>query len=133
MSRTSSAFNLKLRHIIKTSLAYTAYISGMIDSLASYRTGIRSERRIIMLGYHRIVEDFSHSSRRAIPSLLTSTRTLRRQLDLILRKYDCISIDDMLAALTGKLTLRRDAVVLTFDDGYRDFYQLVFPILRAYG
>jgi peptidoglycan/xylan/chitin deacetylase (PgdA/CDA1 family) len=122
----------RLRQVTKSSIAYLAYFSGMIDELAAARTGIRNQPRIIILGYHRLVENFQESSKIAIPSLLTSVATFRRQLDLMLKKFDCITLDDAIEAIAGRLKLSRDAVVLTFDDGYRDFYDLALPTLRSY-
>lgn len=122
-----------VRHLLKTSFAYAAYACGMIDPLASYRTGIRDKHRIIILGYHRVVEDFQASAETSIPSLLISAQTFRKQLELILKGYECLSLDDVADALEGRRTLTRDAVVLTFDDGYVDFYQVAYPILRSYG
>jgi peptidoglycan/xylan/chitin deacetylase (PgdA/CDA1 family) len=126
-------FKVRLRRVAKASIAYTAYSSGMIDSIAALRTGIMGQRRIIILGYHRVVEDFRKSSSQTIPSLLISGRTLKLHLELVCKKFDCISIDDAVDAISGRRSLRQDAVVLTFDDGYRDFYEVAFPILRSYG
>jgi peptidoglycan/xylan/chitin deacetylase (PgdA/CDA1 family) len=123
----------RLRRVVKAAVAYTAYGSGLIDYLVAKRTGINGQCRIIMLGYHRVVEDFQKSSRLAIPSLLISGKTLKRHIDLICRKFDCISLDDAIEAIAGRRLLARDSVVLTFDDGYRDFYDVAFPILRACG
>lgn len=121
-----------VRRLAKVSLAYAAYSSGLLDRLAAFRTGIAGERRIVVLGFHRVVEDFNNSRRQAIPSLLISVGMLRRLFELIARHYDFISLDEALAALSGAGRLRRDGVVLTFDDGYRDFYDNALPLLRAY-
>lgn len=121
-----------VKRITKALLAYTAYSSGLLEPLTSYRTGITIPHRIIILGYHRVVKDFSASSRWAIPSLLISAHTFKQHLKLIQQNFDCMSLDKALAVIAGQRGLTRDAVVLTFDDGYQDFYDVAFPILRAY-
>lgn len=47
--------------------------------------------------------------------------------------YTSISLDTLYAALTRQITLPSKAIVLTFDDGYVDFYVNAYPILRQYG
>lgn len=47
--------------------------------------------------------------------------------------YTFISLDEVSNALSFNRTLPDKAVVLTFDDGYRDFYTDAFPILQKYG
>jgi peptidoglycan/xylan/chitin deacetylase (PgdA/CDA1 family) len=44
-----------------------------------------------------------------------------------------VTLDDVVAALGGGRPLPPRAVVLTFDDGYRDFTTAAMPVLRAHG
>lgn len=125
-------FRLGLRRLAKASLAYTAYHSGTVDWISSYRNSIKLSNRIIILGYHRVVKDFTHSSKLSIPSLLISAQTFRRHLDLIRKNYCCVSLDEALDMISGRYTPKRDCVALTFDDGYQDFYDVAFPILQEY-
>lgn len=54
----------------------------------------------------------------------------RQQMDFLIGKgYQIIGLDEMMAGLRNG-TLPVKPVVLTFDDAYRDFYDIVFPILR---
>lgn len=46
--------------------------------------------------------------------------------------YQPVSIDQIIQASEGKLSLPDKAVLLTFDDGYSSFYTRVFPLLKAY-
>ena len=46
--------------------------------------------------------------------------------------YTFITNAEVADALSGKMTLPGKPVVLTFDDGYRDFYTDVYPILKKY-
>ncbi|MBI5613459.1 polysaccharide deacetylase family protein [Candidatus Gottesmanbacteria bacterium] len=51
---------------------------------------------------------------------------------LVEASYSAIFMNDVADALDGKVTLPQKPVVLTFDDGYGDFYTDVFPILKKY-
>lgn len=46
--------------------------------------------------------------------------------------YVFITTKDLADALDDKITLPPKSVILTFDDGYRDFYTDVFPIIKKY-
>lgn len=47
--------------------------------------------------------------------------------------YNSISLDTLYPALKGQTTLPSKPVILTFDDGYEDFYTNAYPILLKYG
>lgn len=46
--------------------------------------------------------------------------------------YHVISLDDVIAAKQGKKALPENAILLTFDDGYKSTYTHVFPLLQQY-
>lgn len=46
--------------------------------------------------------------------------------------YQAVSVDQILAARDGGAPLPPRAVLLSFDDGYRNFYTRVFPIMKAF-
>ncbi len=46
--------------------------------------------------------------------------------------YHVISLDDVIAARNGKKSLPENAVLLTFDDGYKSIYTHVFPLLKQF-
>lgn len=53
------------------------------------------------------------------------------QLEYVIRHYAVVSWPDVRAHLLGGPALPPNACLLTFDDGVRDHYLNVFPILRA--
>ena len=57
----------------------------------------------------------------------------QRQLAHLARTRRVISYDAALAMLAAGRTPARDRFVLTFDDGYRDFYTHAFPLLVELG
>ncbi|ACV26592.1 poly-beta-1,6-N-acetyl-D-glucosamine N-deacetylase PgaB [Kangiella koreensis] len=46
--------------------------------------------------------------------------------------YTVVSLDDIIAARSGKAPLPEKAVYLTFDDGYRSFYTQIYLLLKLY-
>lgn len=47
--------------------------------------------------------------------------------------YATISLDTLYPALKNQITLPNKTIILTFDDGYMDFYYNAYPILSKYG
>jgi peptidoglycan/xylan/chitin deacetylase (PgdA/CDA1 family) len=57
----------------------------------------------------------------------------RRQMDLLSeRRYNPIVFEELRAYWSGQQPLPPRPVILTFDDGYADFYTTAYPILRQH-
>ena len=84
-----------------------------------------------VLTYHRVVEAGQAGS--AAPGLISATpRGFGVQMDWLVRRYKVVSLDAVMEAVAGGRRLPDDAVLLTFDDGYSDFRDVAWPILRAF-
>ncbi len=56
-----------------------------------------------------------------------------KQIDYLRKNgYQIVSIDEILSYIKGRKELSQHSVCLTFDDGYHDNYESVFPILMEY-
>jgi peptidoglycan/xylan/chitin deacetylase (PgdA/CDA1 family) len=84
-------------------------------------------RGVLVLNYHRIGLGAESPWDRGLYS--ASAETLDEHLGLLAREADVIGpgdLADVMAAGRGR------HVLLTFDDGYRDNYDVAFPLLRAH-
>jgi peptidoglycan/xylan/chitin deacetylase (PgdA/CDA1 family) len=95
------------------------------------RSASSSEPSIPILMYHSISDDAEtvHPYYRTSTSRLVFTKHMQYLRDL---GYSTINVADAVSLLqTGGLT--RKYVVVTFDDGYADFYTHAFPALSRHG
>lgn len=83
---------------------------------------------VVMYHYVRDSASTRFPAIRALPP-----GAFERQLDWLQREYRLVGPQDLEAAIGGGPALPPDAALLTFDDGFVDHYETVFPILRSRG
>jgi hypothetical protein len=82
---------------------------------------------IVMYHY---VRDLAASRYPGITGL--DVRDFTSQLDYVQKHHEVITVQDLLGALQGE-SVPRNAALLTFDDGYIDHFENVFPVLQERG
>lgn len=118
------------RWTVKTAIAST--ISRVHQRGLAPAVG-RGAQRPLVLGYHRVVEDFDALAGREMPSMLTSRAMFEHHLDYIGRHFRFVSVDDIGRHLTSGEPFREPVAAVTFDDGYRDVYEHAYPVLKRKG
>jgi peptidoglycan/xylan/chitin deacetylase (PgdA/CDA1 family) len=89
--------------------------------------------RVPILMYHHISDNSRWPNDARKKRLAVQPEQLAEQLDYMRRAgYTTISLDDLVAALQTGAALPDKPVILTFDDGYKDFYANAFPLLQRY-
>ena len=116
------------RGLIKTGIASALHWTGADNLFAAGRKNLP-----LIIGYHRVVEDFRINAARSIAPSLIAARTLERHLDWIGRRFAFITLDELAAWLQGTRQFDRPVAAITFDDGYSDVYHHAFPILKRKG
>jgi len=86
--------------------------------------------KVSIIEYH-YVRDLKNSRYPEIKGL--DVGLFKKQLDFILKHYWVIRMEDLIEAVQFKKKLPENALLLTFDDGYRDHFEFVFPILNSLG
>ena len=103
---------------MKTRLAWLLYVTGVTRFAAWW-----NRKHVVILNYHGIADDEpSHLD------LSVSLKTFQAQIGYLGRRHNLISLSDFLTANLAGKQLPNYSVVLTFDDGYRNFLR-VAPFL----
>ncbi len=85
---------------------------------------------ISILMYHRIGDFHDIREHRALYCCYKRFNAQMRWLNYM--KYNIIDMDTCIRAVHGEIAIPSRSVVLTFDDGFEDFYIYAFPILKYY-
>jgi peptidoglycan/xylan/chitin deacetylase (PgdA/CDA1 family) len=86
---------------------------------------------LVGLLYHRI-DDPDRPEFYGFRENVSATReAFAAQLDYLVKNYDVVTLDDCIAWIEGRAPLSSRAVLITFDDGYRDNFVNAAPELNA--
>lgn len=107
------------RHTLKWVLAAGAYYSGFLSLFE--RLGPSGLRIVV---YHRVQPG------RIDDGMTVSQEIFAAQLRHLKTRYQVISLDDVPALLARDRLPSRRLVAITYDDGYRDNYEIAWPLLK---
>lgn len=89
-------------------------------------------QRLVVLCYHRV--DYPEHRPWLDPELISATpEQFDEQMQLLARQYHPVTAEQVLEALEGGRSLPSHAVLVTVDDGYRDFRETIFPVSQRHG
>jgi peptidoglycan/xylan/chitin deacetylase (PgdA/CDA1 family) len=111
-------------------------LASAITSVRDHRVAAMLARRPVpplVLGYHRVVDDFAAAVRTEMPGMLVSRAMLERHLDWIGRRYRFVSLDEIAERAARGTSFTEPVAAVTFDDGYRDVYEHAYPMLKRKG
>ncbi len=90
--------------------------------------------RVLILSYHRVTPDFERDAREGLASLLVSVDGLRRQLELVGRTREFVTLAAARRILAEPPRPEAsDVAAVTFDDGYAEVAEHAYPVLAAMG
>lgn len=85
----------------------------------------RPDPGVVVLIYHRVGTG-------AGVELDVDAATFERQVEYLVDNHDVVTLGEALRLVAGATTVGRRPVVLTFDDGTRDFAETVVPVLARH-
>jgi peptidoglycan/xylan/chitin deacetylase (PgdA/CDA1 family) len=106
--------------------ARSAELSGFLALVE--RACESSEHRLRVLMYHRVAEPDADADLN--PGLISARPAeFAQQMHFLARRYRVLSLPEVLECCRKQLPLPPRAVLLTFDDAYRDFAEHAWPVL----
>ncbi|WP_252109263.1 MULTISPECIES: poly-beta-1,6-N-acetyl-D-glucosamine N-deacetylase PgaB [unclassified Halomonas] len=109
-------------------------ITGLVLLLLSVQAHAeRTPDDFVVISYHDVVDRQVTPNLPIYPQTITRARLVEHFNLIDAEGYQPVSFQQILDARNGGEPLPDKAVLLTFDDGYSSFYDIVFPLLKLYG
>jgi peptidoglycan/xylan/chitin deacetylase (PgdA/CDA1 family) len=85
---------------------------------------------LLVLNYHRVgnAEETPYDSGTFGPT----AEQFDWQLGYLKSRFECVPLEEAVAMITRQVPMRQ-GLLITFDDGYLDNYEVAFPLLRSHG
>ena len=86
-----------------------------------------------ILMYHSVRDEPERYANSIGTGIVHATSVFERQMELVSRRFNPVTIDEIRLFLDEAKPLPRRAVAVTFDDGYADNSEIAAPILSRFG
>lgn len=123
------AFVKKIKTASKNILFFLIYHSGLLHL---YITLILKKKRqfpAVIINYHRFVESFNNEIDRE-PTVTHLIGDFKKELNFIKRYFYITTLDEIVQTLNERGEFTQPAIAITIDDGTKDNYELLFPVLK---
>ncbi len=120
-------FNINLEKMMNQVHSILAFLLYLIGAFDLFRL-LYLKNKITIVFYHEV------SSKMILdkPSLFITKSNFEKQLKFLSRKFNIISIDDLIAFYLKKSKIPKYPLIITFDGGYEGNLQNAYPILKKY-
>lgn len=112
---------------IKNIIAGLLYHSCLLDMLSTKRLSGRG----FILMYHRVVRSREQDRNMIQPGMFVTQETFGKHLAFLKKEFSIITLDEMVRRIARGQSVSR-CCSITFDDGWKDTYEVAFPILKKY-
>lgn len=118
---------MSIKKILKSTLKYPIELTASV--LGEHRKN-RSEPRLWIMMYHRILppDDFRYANEE--PGMIVEPETLAMHMEVLNKEFTIVQLSDWLSKRANNQPLPDKACAITFDDGWLDNYEYAFPILK---
>ena len=103
--------------------------SNILSSLIPFSYIRKFEGSKIIIPYYHLVSDEDNIPHTKYLFNHRNTTQFQSDLDFFLRHFNPISLFDLIDSVKNKRELKEKSFLLTFDDGYREVYDIIAPIL----
>jgi peptidoglycan/xylan/chitin deacetylase (PgdA/CDA1 family) len=115
-----------LKRTLKRAVYLAASHSFKFTGIPMLRRGSRGRRSLTVLMYHKI-------NASPLNSISVSPVLFAEQMEYLSDRYQVIDVDTVLRCISNGYEFPENAVLLTFDDGYRDNLIEAYPVLKKHG
>lgn len=116
----------RLKYLIKSIVSECLHYSGLLQCFRCY---ILKKNYVLM--YHRIIHSPNEEAPPLQPGMYVTEKTFEMHLQFLKKTLSIIPLHEMVSRISRGQTIGR-CCCISFDDGWRDTYDMAFPLLKRY-
>jgi hypothetical protein len=117
----------RLRRVVRNAVKKAVLRSA--EYLGYYNIAKRRRKGATVLCYHGVEENIYDNR---VQYLQTPLRVFEQQIQYLRTNFEIISVDYLYDCLKHDYKLHPSQLVITFDDGYKNNFEIATPFLRGY-
>jgi len=121
----------RVKTAIKLILCYVIYHTGLLHLYLKWFFLRKKSFPVVIINYHSFVRDLDRVIE-THPSVTHLIDDFKREVQFLKSYFNVVSLDEVVTTLQSGKSFTKPTVVITIDDGYRDNYELLFPVLREH-
>jgi peptidoglycan/xylan/chitin deacetylase (PgdA/CDA1 family) len=94
---------------------------------------VLNRRKVVLLTYHGFYDEDKENGLELFSNRWTEIRFFKKQISYLTKYYNIISLDNLISHYIEGISIPRNSVVITMDDGYKSNYNLAYPYLKEQG
>jgi len=119
--------NLKI--LLKLMFCNFLYYTGLLNLIFKFTIHQNNEFSAVIINYHRFVEN-SEGIIEIHPSVSHLIDDFEQEIKFLKSHFNIVSLDEIVNTLQSKKKFTKPTVAITIDDGFKDNFELLFPVLK---
>ncbi len=107
------------------------FYSGLLKLIIFYMKLRRKEFPVVIINYHSFVRDYDQTIE-VHPTVTHRIDDFNREIRFLKNNFNIVPLDQVVHQLKSGKKFKKPTVAITVDDGFKDNYDLLFPVLRKY-
>lgn len=116
---------------IKNLICRILYHSGLVHLYLKFVLSRGKNFPVVIVNYHSFVKNFDNVME-THPTVTHQIDEFDKEINFLKRYFDIISLDQITEALHEGKGFKRPSVAVTVDDGYKDNYDLLYPVIKKH-
>ncbi|MCA9400796.1 MAG: polysaccharide deacetylase family protein [Candidatus Omnitrophica bacterium] len=118
-----------MKQTLKTALCQLIYYSGILSLYLWYWRRSGKPFPCVIINYHSFVRD-PDVSLDPHPTVTQEILRFKKQVAFLKKYFHLITLDELSRAISEGTVYHQPTAAITVDDGYKDNFQLLFPVLK---
>ncbi len=118
-----------IKKSIKLTLCRILFYGGFVPLYIKFLKNRLKHFPVVIINYHSFVENLDNAME-TVPSVTKRIDDFKKEVKFLKRHFDVVSLDRLAETLSSRQLFNKPTVAITIDDGYRDNFDLLFPILK---